>query len=264
MEVAFLSTSLPQLAGIFLLTILLLYLRSLAAWHARSRGLPLPPGPKPLPIVDNMFDWPQTNQWVVFRDMCAQYGEQARLYKLYRRYEFVSFTGDILHLKILGQHMVVLGSPEAILELLEKRSANTSDRQQVPLMALLVFRYRFWTRKISTDRIVSTRIDASFSAMPYGQWWRRHKRAFWQHFNPGAIPSYQPIQRSGARRFLKKLLKAPADLREHIRLSVPMLKRRVISLSDTWFFVTAHFPEPSSKWYLASTSRMTRTRSWPS
>ncbi|KAI1791791.1 cytochrome P450 [Ganoderma leucocontextum] len=180
MEVASLLT-LPALTGILLVASVLLYLRSLAAWHTRSRHLPLPPGPKPLPIVDNMLDWPKTNQWVTLRDMCAQYG-------------------DIVHLKVLGQHLVVLGSPEAIFELLEKRSANTSDRQQVPLMTL-------------------TGIDASFSAMPYGQRWRRHKRAFWQYFNPGAIPSYQPIQRSGAHRFLNKLLKAPSELREHIRFT---------------------------------------------
>ncbi len=48
------------------------------------------------------------------------------------------FLGDILHFKVLGQHMVVLGSPEAMFELLEKRSANTSDRQQVPLINLSV------------------------------------------------------------------------------------------------------------------------------
>ncbi|PIL24686.1 cytochrome P450 [Ganoderma sinense ZZ0214-1] len=179
MVVAFLPT-VPTLAGI-VIAFAFLYSRYLAAWRARSRRLPLPPGPKPLPIIDNMLDWPTNRQWVVFRDMCAQYG-------------------DILHLKILGQHIVVLGSPEAISELLEKRSANTSDRPQVPLMEL-------------------TGIDASFSAMPYGQWWRRHKRAFWQHFNPGAIPSYQPIQRRGAHKFLNKLLKTPSELRDHIRFT---------------------------------------------
>ena len=130
------------LTGIVLFASLLLYLRSLAAWRARSRRRPLPPGPKPLPIVANMFDWPKTNQWIVFRDMCAQYGECVQFNKLCDQCVFIFFTGDIVHLKILGQHMAVLGSPEAIFELLEKRSANTSDRQQVPLMALLV-EFRF-------------------------------------------------------------------------------------------------------------------------
>lgn len=63
-------------------------------------------------------------------------------------------------------------------------------------------------------------MKVNISVMPYGQWWRRHKRAFWQHFHPAAITSYQPIQRSSAHRFLNKLLKTPSKLREHIRLSV--------------------------------------------
>ncbi len=63
-------------------------------------------------------------------------------------------------------------------------------------------------------------MNVNLSVMPYGQWWRRHKRAFWQHFHPGAISSYQQIQRSAAHRFLNKLLKTPSKLREHIRLSV--------------------------------------------
>ncbi|KAM5536626.1 hypothetical protein V8D89_009721 [Ganoderma adspersum] len=174
--------TLPALAGIFFVASIFLYSRSLAAWQSRSRRLSLPPGPKPLPIIGNMLDWPTRNQWRALRDLSAQYG-------------------DILHFKVLGLHMVVLGSPEAMFELLEKRSANTSDRQQVPLINL-------------------TEMNVNISVMPYGQWWRRHKRAFWQHFHPGAITSYQPIQRSSAHRFLNKLLKTPLKLREHIRLSV--------------------------------------------
>nr|VWO95057.1 N/A [Ganoderma boninense] len=180
MEVAS-PLTLPVLAGIFLVASLYLYSRSLAAWQSRSRRLPLPPGPKPLPIIGNMLDWPTHNQWRALRDMSAQYG-------------------DILHFEVLGQHMVVLGSPTAMFDLLEKRSANTSDRQQVPLMNL-------------------TEMTVNLSVMPYGQWWRRHKRVFWQHFHPGAIASYQPIQRGAAHRFLKKLLKTPSKLREHIRFT---------------------------------------------
>ena len=48
-------------------------------------------------------------------------------------------SGDLLHFNVLGQHMVVLDSPQAMFELLEKRSANTSDRQRSPLIDLSVF-----------------------------------------------------------------------------------------------------------------------------
>ena len=40
------------------------------------------------------------------------------------------FTGDIVYLKVLGQSIILLGSYEAAFEILEKRSANYSNRPQ--------------------------------------------------------------------------------------------------------------------------------------
>ncbi|TBU40261.1 cytochrome P450 [Dichomitus squalens] len=53
--------------------------------------------------------------------------------------------------------------------------------------------------------------------MPYGSWWRRHKRAFWQHFHPASIDRHISIQKKYTRMFLRKLLAEPSRLREHIR-----------------------------------------------
>ena len=41
-----------------------------------------------------------------------------------------------MHFNMLGQHMLVLGSPDVIFEFLDKRSANTSDRFVTPLTYL--------------------------------------------------------------------------------------------------------------------------------
>ena len=38
------------------------------------------------------------------------------------------YVGDVVHLDVLGQPIIVLGSHEAAVDLLEKRSANYSDR----------------------------------------------------------------------------------------------------------------------------------------
>ena len=58
----------------------------------------------------------------------------------------------------------------------------------------------------------------NFAFMPHGQRWRRHRRAFWQHFNRNSVTAYWPAQRKVAHRFLGKLLFGdPSRLREHIR-----------------------------------------------
>lgn len=45
-------------------------------------------------------------------------------------------SGDVLHFRVLGHSTVVLGSARIIKEYLNKRSANTSDRKQTPLIKL--------------------------------------------------------------------------------------------------------------------------------
>ena len=66
---------------------------------------------------------------------------------------------------------------------------------------------------------VSHRIgwDWLFAIMPNNQVWRRQRKVFWQHFNPGAIATLQPAQHEGARRLVARLLVSPDRLQEHIR-----------------------------------------------
>ena len=54
--------------------------------------------------------------------------------------------------------------------------------------------------------------------MPYGQWWRRHRRAFWQYFHRDAATQYQPTQEHATHVFLEAVRKNPSRLRQLIRL----------------------------------------------
>lgn len=60
----------------------------------------------------------------------------------------------------------------------------------------------------------------SFVLMPYGELWRRNRRAFHQHFMPTVISRYHPVQLREARRLVARLAKTPEDFLHHIRQCV--------------------------------------------
>lgn len=59
--------------------------------------------------------------------------------------------------------------------------------------------------------------DYNFSTMPYSPRWRDSRRMFYQHFNPGVVNTYRPIQLQASRELLLRLLNTPENTRTHIR-----------------------------------------------
>ncbi|KAF9044254.1 cytochrome P450 [Panaeolus papilionaceus] len=143
-------------------------------------GLPLPPGPKGLPIIGNLLDVPQDKPWLGYNDWCKVYG-------------------DMVYFEVLGQPFIVLGSLEKTNDLFEKRSSNYSDRMRMPMVLELMH----W--------------DYNMALLPYGQWWRRHRRAFHEHFHPGVVAKHQPVQIYETRAFLQRLLETPDNFLHHVR-----------------------------------------------
>ncbi|KAI9057429.1 CyP450 monooxygenase [Trametes sanguinea] len=84
----------------------------------------LPPGPKPLPLIGNVFDIPTKNVGPNFRALSAKYG-------------------DVTYLEVIGQPMVVLGSYKAVYDLLELKSSVSSDRVPSPMANLTGFIWSF-------------------------------------------------------------------------------------------------------------------------
>ncbi len=104
--------------------------------HSNPKNLPLPPGPKPLPIIGNVLDVPNTLLEQRFREMTDEHGTSIMPCLITNTFgatqsglaEILLSAGDIVYLDALGQPLIILGSHEVASELLDKRSADYSDR----------------------------------------------------------------------------------------------------------------------------------------
>ncbi|VDB88746.1 unnamed protein product [Peniophora sp. CBMAI 1063] len=133
------------------------------------RGLPLPPGPRGLPVVGNLFDMPDTNEWVVYRDWGVKYGS------------------DVVCVSTIGLHVVIVNSARAAHDLFERRSALYSDRP-----ALTAIRY------IGAD-------TWNLGFLRYGAEWRTQRKLFHEQFRPEVLSRYEPHQEKAVHEFLRAM-----------------------------------------------------------
>ncbi|KAF9261945.1 cytochrome P450 [Marasmius fiardii PR-910] len=132
------------------------------------RGINLPPGPKRIPIFGNILDVRAKRKEPVH----ITYANWSHIY------------GDVFTFDVLGSRTVVLNSYKAIVDLLEHRSCNYSDRPRQTMCTELV---------------------------------RLHRRTFHQFFQSRMVTEYYNIQRKRTTSLMQKLVSTPKDLFKHVR-----------------------------------------------
>lgn len=116
------SPNIAILAG--LLGVFLLYLR-----FRKSNAVgPLPPGPKPIFALGNIRDLTKKELWLQARKWAKEYGMTCHNEYLYLSLWYLCLTGSVCHLHVLGQSLIFLNTPKAVLDLMDKRGAIYSDR----------------------------------------------------------------------------------------------------------------------------------------
>ncbi|GAW06633.1 cytochrome P450 [Lentinula edodes] len=162
-----------------------LFLQARCNWIQKNsvilHSLPLPPGPRKLPLLGSSLDMPMTDQHIVF----AQWAEK--------------FDSDILHLKVVGGNCIVLSSYEAAMDLLDKRSSIYSSRPRVTMLQDLIG----W--------------EGDLVYLPYGNAWKAHRKLLHQEFHPSDSSAYRPHHKKALRLFLNNLIETPEEWLRHIQ-----------------------------------------------
>ncbi|KAL4075734.1 cytochrome P450 [Scleroderma citrinum] len=158
---------------------------------SKKNPAPFPPGPKPFPLLGNMLDMPSVKPWLIFS-------------------EWTNKFGDMVHLEILGQHIVVLSSFKTAIELLDKKSSIYSDRPVLPMGGELVG----WK-----DTLV---------LLPYGDRLREYRKNFHRVIGTrAAMDIYNAIEEEETHKFLQRVLTKPTDLNAHVRTTAGAIILRI-------------------------------------
>lgn len=153
---------------------------SLARKRWASRHPPFPPGPKGYPIIGNLLDFPENPIWEGLTKMAQEHDT------------------DILHLDMMGSHLVVFSNSDAAAELEQGRSALYSNRPRFPMVSELMG------------------CSWAFSLMPYGDAWRKNRKLFHRFFNITAVKQYDEKIYEAMNVFLNRLSESPERFLKHV------------------------------------------------
>lgn len=130
----------PVYAAVICALISFLLLLRWNKWRQRFI-VPLPPGPRQLPIVGNLFQiamsgsslWQTASEWgKTYGSLCTR---SFYLFHLTRSYHF---AGDMIYLEVAGFPIIILNSQDIVMDLLSKRSSLYSSRPRFIMPALWV------------------------------------------------------------------------------------------------------------------------------
>ena len=104
------------------------------AWYLLTRPRwNLPPGPRPLPLIGNVFQVSMGKEWLQYAQWGKEYGAHHILQEDSDQADHIA--GPIVYLNFLGERVFVLNSQQAATDILEKHMNTYAGRPQNMVMA---------------------------------------------------------------------------------------------------------------------------------
>ncbi|KAI0655729.1 cytochrome P450 [Cubamyces menziesii] len=181
------STESWEMIGTALLVVVVV-----SVWRASRERRKLPPGPKGLPFVGNLWDMPN---------------------KLLERtlYEWGKIHGDVMYLRLFSTSVIVLSSIEAARDILDKRSAWNSDRPPFVFFGEMVGQ------------------AGALPCVRYGGRLRKVRQWLYDGVKSHEkLQSYQELQHRAVGILLRNLLQTPDQFMDHIHLYVAVILTEVL------------------------------------
>lgn len=168
---------------------------------------PLPPGPRPLPLIGNLLVLPTSRPWVTFAKWGDLYGvspDPAPCSFRSTRPLILPSPGGIVHVNALGQNMVILNDPQYAIDMLDKKSLLYSDRPTL----------------IMGGQIVGWEEGPALS--PFSHRWSEYRRLM-SHFmgTRAKIDAFNHVIQEETNVLLKHLLLDPTNWVQHVRRYAP-------------------------------------------
>jgi len=116
--------------------------------YQRRRGVPYPPGPRPLPLIGNILDIPKEFSWLTYSQLSNKHGMIYFAAGGPLTEGIIALAGDILSFRVFGKVIVVLNSVKTSKDLFERRADIYSDRPVLPSAEMYVFSSHVFTHSV--------------------------------------------------------------------------------------------------------------------
>ncbi|KAH9849406.1 cytochrome P450 [Lenzites betulinus] len=200
----------------------------------------LPPGPKPRPLVGNLFDLTLKELWLRVAEWAFKYG-------------------DVIYLRLFTQDMIFLNTVEKAFDLLEKRGAIYSDRRRTTMASELC----------GCDNVIA------FAPYEYPSV-RRQQRMLHTALAPAKLQTYHQLITNEVSTFLQRMLYSPADYVNNIKRYTGSQIMALVygykvsedhdaylkTAEDALFFMANHVLSPGSVWLVDFFPWLKRIPSW--